>query len=174
MALSRQSKLGRICCSSVRLGARPLTVLSSLESCPSCFVSKAAKVRAQGSGTSPISALIQNRQGNVGFRSLSRPSGGGRRSLPRRNTRICRASELGHVPTFSTGRHHVWNAAISRHSAPKVGYASPACWSFIQRRHQVHPRSCSQSYSPPILEDHPTNGHNAPWWRFPCGQAGRQ
>ncbi len=32
-------------------------------------------------------------------------------------------SESGHVPTFSTAWRYVWNAAVSRHSAPKVGYA---------------------------------------------------
>ncbi len=32
-------------------------------------------------------------------------------------------SAWGHVPTFATPLCHVWKAAITRHSAPKVGYA---------------------------------------------------
>ena len=33
-------------------------------------------------------------------------------------------SESGHEPTFSTAWRSVWNAAISRHSAPNVGNVS--------------------------------------------------
>ncbi len=37
--------------------------------------------------------------------------------------RIGRMSELGQRATFSTVWRYAWNAAESRHSAPKVGYA---------------------------------------------------
>ena len=32
-----------------------------------------------------------------------------------------RMSELGHVPTFATPLHDVWNAAMNRHSGLNVG-----------------------------------------------------
>ena len=46
--------------------------------------------------------MIWERQGNAGYRVLSRPSAGDRRGLPRCTVGICRSSELSHELPFNS------------------------------------------------------------------------
>ena len=82
------------------------------------------KERAQDYGIFPRSAPIRDRLGNVDLRVLSRPSARDHRGLLRRNTRVCRSSELGHEPSFSMPLNRVRYAAVHRHSRSKVGNAA--------------------------------------------------
>jgi hypothetical protein len=105
-------------------GAVVLTVCDALESCPSGYVRKAAKVRAQGRAALGRYPLIGDRLGQClvsdGFETRI---GSADKTIPIQTVRFA-IHTSGHERAFSVALDRVRNAPINRHTRPSVGNAA--------------------------------------------------
>ncbi len=91
----------------VPIGCSFTIVLRRPHYCPSRYVLKGAKARAQGYGNFPRSELVRVRQGNVGFRMVSRPGLERQRRSIRSRPQKFAIHTLGQTATFAACQRNV-------------------------------------------------------------------